>query len=113
MALDTRAAVSLISWGQHESSVRHVPLQPPHIKLRTSTGEPLTPEQLVKVQVSLNKQAAELPLYVVKVDAPPLFGREWLRAITELEGFKDCVCSTAGRERQLKKGVKEVFCCFL
>lgn len=36
------------------------------------------PEGTIKVQVKLNKQFAKLPLHVVKVDAPPLFGREWL-----------------------------------
>ncbi|XP_041962465.1 uncharacterized protein K02A2.6-like [Alosa sapidissima] len=49
--------------------------------LKTYTGEPLAPEGVIKVQVKLNKQCADLPLYVVKVDAPALFGREWLRVI--------------------------------
>ncbi|XP_042625658.1 uncharacterized protein K02A2.6-like [Cyprinus carpio] len=49
--------------------------------LKTYTGEPLAPEGVIKVQVRLNKQCADLPLYVVKVDAPALFGREWLRVI--------------------------------
>nr|XP_024658736.1 uncharacterized protein K02A2.6-like [Maylandia zebra] len=56
-------------------------LQPTDIMLKTYTGEPLAPEGVIKVQVELNKQCATLPLYVVKVDAPPLFGREWLRVI--------------------------------
>lgn len=63
-----------------QKSLRHVSLQPTDVMLKTYKGEPLAPEW-VKVQVSLNKQTAELPLYVVKVNAPPLLGREWLRAI--------------------------------
>lgn len=58
-----------------------LPLQPTDIMLKTYTGEPLAPEGVIKVQVELNKQRATLPLYVVKVDAPTLFGREWLRVI--------------------------------
>lgn len=56
-------------------------MQPTDIVLKTYTGEPLAPEGVIKVQANLYKQTAELPLYVVKVDAPPLFGREWLGAI--------------------------------
>lgn len=56
-------------------------LQPTDIMVKTYTGEPLAPEGAIKVQVKLNKQCAKLPLHVVKVDAPPLFGREWLGVI--------------------------------
>ncbi|XP_025758532.1 uncharacterized protein K02A2.6-like [Oreochromis niloticus] len=81
MELDTGAAVSLIPWEQYKSMLSQLPLQPTDIMLKTYTGEPLAPEGVIKVQVELNKQRATLPLYVVKVDAPPLFGREWLRVI--------------------------------
>lgn len=49
--------------------------------LKTYTGEPLAPEGVIEVQVNLNKQCAKLPLYIVKVIAPPLFGREWPKVI--------------------------------
>lgn len=81
MELDTGAAVSLISWGLYQRSFKNVSLQPTDVVLRTYTGEPLLPEGVINVRVNLNNQKAELPLYVVKVDAAPLFGREWLRAI--------------------------------
>ncbi|CAI5682743.1 unnamed protein product [Oreochromis niloticus] len=81
MELDTGAAVSLIPWEQYKSMLSQLPLQPTDIMLKTYTGEPLAPEGVIKVQVELNKQRATLPLYMVKVDAPPLFGREWLRVI--------------------------------
>uniref|UniRef100_A0A8C6KTL9 CCHC-type domain-containing protein n=1 Tax=Nothobranchius furzeri TaxID=105023 RepID=A0A8C6KTL9_NOTFU len=81
MELDTGAAVSLIPWEQYKSRLSQLPLQPTDIMLKTYTGEPLAPEGVIKVQVELNEQRATLPLYVVKVDAPPLFGREWLRVI--------------------------------
>lgn len=54
-------------------------LQHTDVMLKTYTGEPLAPEGVIKVQVKLKKQCANLPLYVV--NAPPLFGREWLRVI--------------------------------
>ncbi|KAJ8376341.1 hypothetical protein SKAU_G00069210 [Synaphobranchus kaupii] len=50
MELETGAAVSLISWGQYKSALRHVPLQPTDVVLKTYTGEPLAPEGVVKVQ---------------------------------------------------------------
>ncbi|XP_048854231.1 uncharacterized protein K02A2.6-like [Brienomyrus brachyistius] len=81
MELDTGAAVSLIPWEQYKRNLSQLPLLPTDIMLKTYTGEPLAPEGVVKVQVELNKKCAVLPLYVVKVDAPPLFGREWLRVI--------------------------------
>ncbi|KAK7882126.1 hypothetical protein WMY93_028300 [Mugilogobius chulae] len=67
--------------GTVQTKLRKFPLQPTDIMLKTYTGEPLAPEGVIKVQVELNKQCAVLPLYVVKVEAPPLFGREWLRVI--------------------------------
>ena len=81
MELDTGAAVSLIPWKKYKRHWSHIPLQATDVMLKTYTGEPLAPEGVIKVQVELNKQSAVLPLYVVKVDAPALFGREWLRVI--------------------------------
>ena len=81
MELDTGAAVSLIPHELYKRKLHKLPLQPTDIVLRTYTGEALAPEGLSRVKVALNKQQAVLPLYVVRVDAPPLFGREWLRAI--------------------------------
>ncbi|XP_024154359.1 uncharacterized protein K02A2.6, partial [Oryzias melastigma] len=81
MELDTGAAVSLIPVGLYETKLKQVPMQSTDVVLKTYTGEPLAPEGVIKVKVRLNNQSATLPLYVVKVDAPPLFGREWLRAI--------------------------------
>ncbi|KAL2088046.1 hypothetical protein ACEWY4_016874 [Coilia grayii] len=81
MEFDSGAAVPLIPWEMFKRKLRKCPLQPTEIMLKTYTGEPLAPEGVIKMQVELNKQRAVLPLYVVKVDAPPLFGREWLRAI--------------------------------
>lgn len=44
------------------------------ILLKLYTGQVMTPLGVVKVNVRINKQHAHLHLYVVKGDAPPLFG---------------------------------------
>lgn len=81
MELDTGAAVSLISSQLYKDKFAHIRLRKTDVLLKTYTGELLQPEGMLKVCVKLNKQRAKLPLYVVKGEAPPLFGREWLRNI--------------------------------
>lgn len=81
MELDTGAAVLLIPWELYKSTLSQLPLQPTDVMLKTYTGEPLAPEGVIQVQVKLNKLCAKLPLYIVKVNAPPSFGREWLKVI--------------------------------
>ena len=81
MELDTGAAVSLISEELYRDKLAHVHLHHTSMVLKTYTGEMIAPEGVIKVKVKLNKQRVRLPLYVVKVNGPPLFGREWLRRI--------------------------------
>jgi len=81
MELDIGAAVSLIPCKQYKSMFGQLPLQPTDAILKTYTGESLEPEGVINVEVKINKQCADMPLFVVKVDAPALFGREWLRGI--------------------------------
>lgn len=77
MELDTGATVSLIPWEQSKRNMTNCPLYLLRL-CKNLHGEPLSPEGVVNVRVELNKKRAILPLHVVKVDAPPLFGREWL-----------------------------------
>ncbi|XP_059413408.1 uncharacterized protein K02A2.6-like [Carassius carassius] len=81
MEVDTGAAVSLISSELYRAKLSHIRLRHTSIVLKTYTGEVISPEGVIKVRVKLNKQSARLPLYVVKGDTAPLFGREWLRRI--------------------------------
>lgn len=81
MELDTGAAVSLISKEKYESNLQHISLQPTDIILKTYMGEALAPVGVISVAVKLNNHSTRLPLYIVNSDGPPLFGREWLRAI--------------------------------
>ena len=81
MELDTGAAVSLISLELYKAKFAPIRLRKTDVVLKTYTGELLLPEGMFKVSVKFNKQKVRLPLYVVKGNAPPLFGREWLRNI--------------------------------
>ncbi|KAI4885438.1 hypothetical protein NFI96_003949 [Prochilodus magdalenae] len=81
MELDTGAAVSVISSELYKDKFAHLRLRTTNVVLKTYTGELLQPEGRLKVWVKLNKQRVRLPLYVIKGEAPPLFGREWLRNI--------------------------------
>lgn len=81
MELDTGAAVSLISRDLYNERLAHKPLGTTDVILKTYTGEAVSPVGVIMVKVTMNKQKAKLPLYVVEGDAPPLFGREWLRKI--------------------------------
>lgn len=81
MELDTGAAVSIISEKLYNAKFSQTRLRTTNILLKSYTGQIMTPLGVVKVNVRLNKQRARLPLYVVKGEAPPLFGREWLRKV--------------------------------
>lgn len=82
MELDTRAAVSLIPWELFKSTLSQLPLQPTDVMLKTHTGEPLAPEGVIVVQVKLTKQSAKLPLYIVKVNAPPYLAENGLASFS-------------------------------
>ncbi|KAL7856631.1 hypothetical protein SRHO_G00155300 [Serrasalmus rhombeus] len=82
MEIDTGAAVSIVSENVYKNTLKHLPLKPANIKLKTYTGEQVPVRGVVDVTVQLNKQTAKLPLYVVKGDYPSLLGRAWLDKIT-------------------------------
>jgi hypothetical protein len=46
--------------------------------LKTYSGEKIIPEGVMNVKVQYNDISANLDLYVVRKEGPPLFGREWL-----------------------------------
>ena len=47
----------------------------------TYTKEEIKPLGYVDVEVQYESQSFTLPLYVIKTNSPPLFGREWLKVI--------------------------------
>jgi len=74
MAIDTGAAVSIVSDAVYHKTLKHVYLKPSKIVLKTYTGEPVTVKGVMDVEVELNGQSATLPLYLVKGKYPALLG---------------------------------------
>ena len=82
MELDTGAAVSLLPFSMYQEKFRHIPLQKASTRLRTYTGEKISPRGEVVVKVQKNGEYARLPLIVVDGRGPPLLGRNWLASIS-------------------------------
>ena len=81
MELDTGSSVSIMSL---ETFRLHFPfkvLEESSTRLRTYSGELLTVQGIVHVNVVYKKQNVVLPLHIVSENGPTLFGREWLYEI--------------------------------
>ena len=50
-------------------------------KLKTYSGQTITPAGIINVHVNYEGQEHNLDLFVVKNDSPSLFGRAWLKYI--------------------------------
>ena len=83
MELDTGAAVSIVSCVDYLKYFCHIPLSTTTRQLHVYSGSPLGVAGEITVKVKYNTQECQLPMLVVKADkqAPPLFGRSWLRVI--------------------------------
>ena len=83
MELDTGAAVSIVSYADYLKYFCHIPLSTTTKQLHVYSGSPLVVAGEITVKVKYNAQEYQLPMLVVKADkeAPPLFGRSWLRVI--------------------------------
>lgn len=88
MKLETGAAVSLISTDIYETMLKNTPLQTTNVVLKTYTGEAVSPNGVITVNVKMNEQTALLPLYVVEGNYPSVLGREWLKQIYDSTGGK-------------------------
>ena len=82
MELNTGAAVSLLPFSVYQEKFRHILLQKASTRLRTYTGEKISPKGEVVVKVQKNGEYARLPLIVVDGRRPPLLGRNWLASIS-------------------------------
>ncbi|XP_061177726.1 uncharacterized protein K02A2.6-like [Saccostrea echinata] len=78
MELDTGSSVSIIPEAFYKQNLSDVPLQKTRIKLRTFTGENISPLGTVHVPVTLNQQQGNMDLIVVRQNGPALFGRDGL-----------------------------------
>ncbi|XP_021359256.1 uncharacterized protein K02A2.6-like [Mizuhopecten yessoensis] len=81
MELDTGSAVSVISKKDFEKYFGRKELTPTSVKLKTYSGEVINPLGVIDVNVGMNQQRSNLPLYVIEKGGPPLFGRDWLSHI--------------------------------
>ena len=82
MEPDTGAAVSLLSFNVYLWKFEHIPLQKASTRLRTCTGEKISPRGEVVVKVQKNGEHARLPFIVDDGRGPPLLGRIWLASIS-------------------------------
>lgn len=81
MTLDTGACVSVISWKLYLKRFKDIPMREATIMLKAYNGQPLKIEGVIEVVVEYQNQRVKLPLYVLRVKGPALFGRNWLRHI--------------------------------
>ena len=81
MILDTGAAVCIMPERLYLSLWKSKPLEKPDLRLKACGGQSLTILGKATVVVEHEGQRAILPLYVLKIDGPALFGRNWLSQI--------------------------------
>ena len=79
MEVDTGAAVSVMSQSSYER-IRdsRQPLRESGLKLKTYTGEIISPQGVAAVDVVYQDQQSQLPITVVEGNVPNLLGRDWL-----------------------------------
>lgn len=78
MEVDTGAAVSVMSLSCYERVKVDHKLEKSNLKLKTYTGEIVSPEGVGQVKVEYQGQDFQLPITVVKGNVPNLMGRDWL-----------------------------------
>eukprot|EP00731_Ephydatia_muelleri_P018903 Em0011g943a len=82
MEVDAGAAVSILPYRDYERSFNHLALKPSRVKLKTYSGEQITPKGELTVDVKIKGRIYQkLPLIVVYSPGPPLLGRDWMRVV--------------------------------
>ena len=79
--VDTGAAVSTCSVSLFNKICPNLQLQPTTTRLRTYTGEIITPLGECNVKLNYENQHVSGRLFILAKDVSPIFGREWLRLI--------------------------------
>lgn len=74
--LDTGSALSLILYEVYRDTFPNLKLKQTTVKLKTYTGERITPLGKLRVKVEHEKSKCNLELYVLKNGGVPLFGRD-------------------------------------
>ena len=73
--------------GTKTKIVKHIPLQPADIILKTNSREVISPAGVIKVNVKLNNKSAELPLYTARGRNPTVWTR--VLQVNKLELARD------------------------
>ena len=81
MELDTGSALTIISEKVYRENFKKYKLDKVRTPLKSFSGHTLKPLGKANVPVHLNGQTAHLDMYVVPLDGPSLFGRDWLYAL--------------------------------
>ena len=77
--VDTGASLTVIGAYQYKQHLSDVELQPTDIRLKTYSGEFISPMGVVEVAVEQNGEVKRMPLVVTPGDTPSLVGRNWLK----------------------------------
>ena len=81
MELDAGSAISVIPIRIYKKLFHHKPLSVTKTRLKTYSGQTITPAGIINVSVNYEGQEHNLDLFVLKNDSPSLFGRAWLKYI--------------------------------
>ena len=117
MEVDTGAAVSILPYREYERSFNHLALKPSRVKLKTYSGERITPKGELTVDVKIKGRIYhKLPMIVVDSPGPPLLGREWMRVVSiewrdinHMELKQEQKAEMEGRLKRLKERYSSVF----
>ena len=80
-AVDTQAAVSVVSEELYNKKFNHCTLKSSNVVLRSYSDHAVAVKGKIDVEVEYNGKHYNLPLYVVKGHKDSLFGKSWLQEI--------------------------------
>ena len=110
--LDTGSAISTLSLERYKEAFPNTTTI-----LKTYSGEKITPKGKLLVRMEHNNLVKDLTLYVVEIQGPALFGRDWLHQI-QLDWKSICSISkeqsTQDTQKKLERLIdnfSEVFKC--
>ena len=70
LPVDTGSAISVIPMKIYKELFSHKPLSVTNTKLKTYSGQPITPTGIINVRMNYEGQEHNLDLFVVKNDSP-------------------------------------------
>ena len=79
MEIDTGSALSIVSLNDYSCLFSGYGLRRTNIVINTDTGEKIVPIGSIQLDVTFNIITRKLKLFVIRNDAIPLFGRQWIK----------------------------------